>query len=44
MVFDSLTDVLPQPWCGGTYLLSRAAWILHYCWRAAKSIKFCLYL
>ena len=31
---------LHQGW--GTYLLSRAAWIVHYRWRAAKSIDFIL--
>jgi len=31
---------LDQGW--GTYLLSRSAWILHYRWRAAKSINFIL--
>ena len=33
-------DTLLQGW--GTYLLSRATWILHYRWRAAKSINFIL--
>jgi len=29
---------LEQVW--GTYLLSRAAWNVHYRWRAAKSVDF----
>jgi len=35
-----LLHAIHQGWA--SYLLSRVAWIVHYCWRTEKSIDFIL--